>query len=75
MLDFSDLDAQEQISEMMAQTDELKAGHPPGDYVAKGVGVAGQIALHSWPYGTAKYMVLIHATQTSEVLLKVHYGP
>lgn len=75
VLDFSDLDPHAQVSAMLDQTKELIAGHPPQEFVAKGSGNSGRIDLHWWPYGRAKYIVLIHSAQQSEVVLKVHYGP
>ena len=75
VLDLSHLDPRAQVSEMLNQTNELIAGHPPQKFLAKGSGDSGRIDLHWWPYGTAKYVALIHSPQQSEVVLEVHYGP
>lgn len=65
----------EQIDEMTRVTDQLKAGQPPEDAVAKGSGERGRIDLHSWPYGRTKYLALVRAERESGVRLVVHYGP
>ena len=73
--DLSNLDSHAQVTEMLKQTEELKAGKLPREYYAKGEGNSGNIPLHSWPYGTVLYYVFIHAQQDTEVVLNVHYAP
>ncbi|MFH0792691.1 MAG: hypothetical protein V2A74_01520 [bacterium] len=67
--------AVQQVNAMLNLTEELKAGRPPKEFVARGSGESGRIDLNWWPYGTTKYLVMIHAERESEVTLVVHYGP
>lgn len=67
--------ARQQVDEMQRLTEELKAGRPPEKIVARGSGNQGRIRLNWWPYGTAKYLVLVRCEKESEVTLTVHYGP
>lgn len=64
-----------QIEEMTRLTDQLRAGQPPTNVVAQGTGDRGRISVNWWPYGQAKYLVLVRCEQQSEVTLLVHYGP
>lgn len=65
----------EQVDEMTRLTEQLAAGQPPQRVAAKGSGRRGRIDLHSWPYGTSKYLALVRSENESEVTLVVHYGP
>ena len=73
---FSDADVKAKVDEMLRLTEQLQAGQPPEEYLAKGSGNQGRIDLAGWwPFGWAKSLVLIHSQNKSEVRLVVHYGP
>ncbi|MCA9193481.1 MAG: hypothetical protein KDB03_17030 [Planctomycetales bacterium] len=68
-------DPEGSVSRMLEMTEDLKNGIAPTEFVAHGQGIKGTLLLNSWPYGKSQYLALIHAQQSTEVTLTVHYGP
>jgi len=65
-----------ELERLTRLTQQLKAGKPLDEYLAKGSGQQGRIDLAGWwPFGWAKSVVLIHSQNESEVQVVVHYGP
>ncbi len=73
---FSGDGPQAEVDEMLRLTQQLEAGQPPQEFLAKGSGQQGRIELAGWwPFGWANSLVLVRSQQESEVQLVIHYGP
>ena len=65
---------EQSIRQMMQLTDELAAGKTPENFVAHGSGERGQVNIGWFPFGYAKYLVLVRSENESDVTLTTHYG-
>ncbi len=63
------------VQHMLDSTGISRLNKMPEKVIAHASGQAGNISLHTWPYGRVSYVVFMRAEETSDVSLIVKYGP
>lgn len=67
--------ARHEVDEMARLTEQVRVGQAPDRLVAQASGNRGRIHLNGWPYGSAKYLVLVRCETESGFEMVIHYGP